>query len=338
MKTNLFIFLLLFSGINCIAQSGKPQYCAIAFYNTENLFDPANDPRKEDDDFTPGGSYRYTQNIYQKKLYNIATVLAQLGKDKAPEGASIIGLAEIENSKVLANLVAQTPIKQTGYKYIWYDSPDPRGIDVALLYNAKTFRPLRSKPVAINMPGKATRDILYVHGVLQGDTVHILVNHWPSRREGKEETAWERETAAKTNRRIIDSILHIKPKAKIIVMGDLNDDPADKSVAGILNTNGNATMLKPGTLYNPWLDIHRSGRGTLQYKRQWNLFDQILCSGTIVSGNGKWKYHSATIFDKGFLQQQKGKFKGSPYRSFRGTYWMNGYSDHYPVVMYLQKH
>ncbi|RYD57696.1 MAG: endonuclease/exonuclease/phosphatase [Sphingobacteriales bacterium] len=314
----------------------KKNLCAIAFYNAENFFDPADDPEKEDDDFTPTGANKYTKEVYKQKLQNISIVITRMGKDLVPEGAALIGLAEVENAKVLADLTAQPLIAAKGYKYILYNAYDPRGIDVALLYDPKVFHVIKSMPVAIRIPQKATRDILYVHGVLYKDTVHVLVNHWPSRRDGEQESRDDRRIAAETNRKFIDDLRRKQPNAKIILMGDLNDDPIDISVATVLKGNGSMPSLLASELYNPWLALHKPATtGTLQYKRKWNLFDQILVSKPLTDSRRGLRYHSAVIFNKEFLQQTSGRYKGSPYRSYRGTYWMNGYSDHYPVVMYL---
>lgn len=329
--------LAVISGHRLLAQAGSNKLVAIAFYNAENLFDPADDPLKEDDEFTPGGAYKYTQEIYKQKLHNISVAISRIGKDKVPSGAALIGLAEIENGKVLTDLVNQPLLKGKAYRYVWYNSPDPRGIDVALLYDPKVFKVLSSRPVAVKLEGAVTRDILYVNGILAGDTIHILVNHWPSRRDGKQETEWERKIAAQTARSIIDSIYRRRAAARVILMGDLNDDPSDASVSAVLRANGDSRALKKDELYNPWLAIHHTGTGTLQYKKKWNLFDQILCSPALLSSQKGLHYNGAQVFNNDFLQQRWGRFKGSPYRSYRGTYWMNGYSDHYPVVMFLNK-
>lgn len=337
-RLTLLLCSLFLCNTVCSSQVGKERLCAVAFYNTENLFDPADDPDKHDEDFTPGGANKYTQEIYKQKLQNISIVLARLGKDLVPEGAALIGLAEVENKKVLTDLTRQPLIARKGYQYILYEGPDPRGIDVALLYDPKVFRLIKSMPIPVRIPGKATRDILYVHGLLYKDTVHVLVNHWPSRREGQKETEEERIAAAVANRVIIDKVLRQKPTAKIILMGDLNDDPADRSVAAVLKSTGSAQAQQAGELYNPWLAMHKpESTGTLQYKRKWNHFDQILLSKALTADRKGLAYRSAAIFNKEFLQQRSGKFKGSPYRSYRGTYWMNGYSDHYPVVLYLKR-
>lgn len=313
---------------------------AIAFYNVENLFDTINDPSTDDDAFTPKGAYKYTHEMYRKKLHNIAYVLQQIGA-KPNSGPALIGLAEIENGMVLQDLVNEKEIKGSGYKYISYDSPDPRGIDVALLYRSKYFRPLASRPLHVrvesNGHSEATRDILYVTGLLDKDTIHILVNHWPSRREGIGETAPKRAQVALANKHIADSLTKKNPKCRIILMGDLNDDPTDVSVATILGAKAGRDGIIPRGLYNPWTDIYLSGQGSVAYRKKWNLFDQVIVSRTLLHKGPGWKFARAEVFDREFLKTYSGKQQGYPFRSWRGYHWMNGYSDHFPVVLYLEK-
>jgi hypothetical protein len=328
----LLLFLIL-GGFSAAAQKHSAVY-PVAFYNLENLFDPADDPDKNDDEFTPNGSKRYTQAIYQQKLHNLATVIEKLGTDANKDGAALIGVAEIENDKVLSDLCSQPEIKQRGYKYVWYESPDLRGIDVALLYNPKHFTVIssRSIPAPFNGADK-TRDVLYVSGRLNGEAVHVLVNHWPSRREGKNETAADRATVAKVNKRIVDSLLKKDAKARIIIMGDLNDNPTDNSVMQTLNAKADKTNAAYPYLYNPWVSVYRMGKGTAAYNDRWDHFDQIIISSGFFTG--KLQYRRNEIFDKPFLKQQSGKYKGYPHRSFSGHRWINGYSDHLPVLLYL---
>ncbi|MBN9483641.1 MAG: endonuclease/exonuclease/phosphatase [Bacteroidetes bacterium] len=340
--------LILFLCLSCIvagcdAQHKEPppvrQKAAsvypVAFYNVENLFDTEDDPETDDDEFTPNGPMRYTNEIYRKKLHNIATVLQVLGDKKNKEGIALLGMAEVENDRVLNDLLSQPEIKDRGYRYVWYDSNDPRGIDVALVYNPAYFTVISSKPLHVgleHMGGKeGTRDVLYVIGRIGNDTVHVFVNHWPSRREGLAETMEKRAVAAETNRRQIDHILSVQPNARIIVMGDMNDNPMNESITQVLG----ATEDKNGKLYDPWGAFLRSGKGTEIFQHHWNLFDQVIVSAGLLH-NGL-HYEGADIEDRDFMKLQYGKLQGYPKRSFRGTYWSNGYSDHFPVVIYLVK-
>ena len=314
------------------AANAQKQY-AVAFYNLENLFDTLDDPQTFDEDFTPTGSYRYTDKVYRQKLHNIAGVFQSIGTGKVADGAVLIGVAEIENNRVLNDLLAQPEIKSRGYKYVWYNSRDERGIDVGLVYNPKFFKLLLSKPLPVSLHGSnATRDVLYIMGTLLGDTVHVLVNHWPSRREGKNESADKRDIVAAVNRKKIDAILQANPKARILVMGDMNDNPTDASITTTLGAADN----KAAALYNPWTQLFKSGKGTGVFERVWFLFDQVIVSNGFMQNKGL-QYDACEIYDRPFLRQTGGKFTGYPRRSFRGKFWNNGYSDHFPVVVYLKK-
>lgn len=319
------------------------QATAIGFYNMENLFDPADDPKKFDGDFTPRGSYRYTEAVYKKKLHNLATVLSQIAVDKIPEGLALIGVAEVENKKVLQDLVKQPELSNRNYQIVHFESPDIRGIDVALLYRSADFKVLEAQalPVILKQKNKRiyTRDILYVKGVLTGtDTLHIMVGHWPSRRGGEAASRWKRKRAAEVCKTRLDSITAINPQAIVIIMGDLNDDPVSPAVTKTLGATGNEKELSPGGLYNPWLKFYSKGIGTSAYNDSWNLFDQIIVSSGFMQQNKNgWRFHKAEIFKRSFLMTQFGRYKGYPHRSFSGTTWIDGYSDHLPVYIYLVK-
>lgn len=337
-RVRILIIPLLLS-ISLPAYSQRQKQLAIAFYNVENLFDTINDPNTDDDAFSPKGAYKYSSDIYRQKLHNTAFVLRQIAESGTMP--AIIGLAEVENADVLTDLVNNDQIKSFGYKHISFDSPDPRGIDVALLYQPKLFKPLASKPVGVkienNGHAETTRDILFVTGILEGkDTVYLLINHWPSRREGKGETAPKRKQAAAANKRIIDSLMKKNPASKVIVMGDLNDDPTDESIVTTLGANGGRERIMPYTLYNPWASLYTNGQGSTAYQNKWNLFDQIIISRAFLKKGAGWKFSKAGIFNKEFLITRSGKQQGYPYRSWRGYHWMNGYSDHLPVILYLE--
>ena len=329
MQRILFTLLVFHFTYTAHAQQVYP----VVFYNLENLFDPADDPLTDDEEFTPNGSYRYTDKIYNQKLHNMAYALQRAGTDKNTNGAALIGIAEVENNKVLNDLVNTSELKARNYKYVWYNSTDPRGIDVALLYNPAVFKVLASKQLPVR---KGAREPLYVKGILAGDTVHVLVNHWPSRREGADETEYKRRDMAAANRRMIDEIRRANRNARILMMGDLNDNPTDASLTTELSTVADANTVGNNTMYNPFASIYASGRGTAVFQRQWDLFDQVILSAGFVKYKGL-QYADAEIYDRPFLRQENGKFRNYPFRSFRGTYWNNGYSDHFPVVVYLKK-
>ncbi len=345
MRSALLILLLLklITGSTAAAQAveDRPEFLAIAFYNFENLFDTVDDPRKYDEEFTPAGDYHYTGAVYRAKLRNLATVLQKLGTGLAQDGPAIIGTAEIENARVLYDLAAQPEIRGRGYRFVHFDSPDPRGIDVALLYHPKYFSVLQARALytdisASGEKGGKTRDVLYVTGILAGDTTHIFVNHWPSRRGGQSASAALRKLAASVSRRIIDSLFAQNAAMRVIVMGDLNDNPSDASIRQGLGAGGNIRRIGPGALYNPWVAKLQRGIGTLGFNDAWNLFDQILLSDAWLRKDGlHWKYDHSEVFDRDFLKEHFGRYKGYPLRSFEGGSWINGYSDHFPVIIYL---
>lgn len=342
LKTIVALTLCLAMLQTGFAQKKEYQISAVAFYNLENLFDPADDPKKFDEEFTPSGANHYTEEVYQKKLHNMAFVLSQLATDKIQEGPALVGVAEIENEKVLRDLVNQPELKKRNWRIVHFESPDSRGIDVAMLYNPKYFKVLNAAalPVDIEVNGKKeyTRDVLHVMGRLADDTVHVFVNHWPSRRGGEAATVWKRAKAAEVSKKIIDSLAAKNPNVKAIVMGDLNDDPVDPSVTKTLGAKWQKSKVEPGGLFNPWYDFYKKGIGTLGYNDSWNLFDQIIVSyGFINPEAEKWKYHKAEIFNRKFLLSQFGRFKGYPHRSFSDNKWIDGYSDHLPTIIYFTR-
>ena len=340
-KLIFFIELCLFFGC-CAEAQNKYKVLAVGFYNVENLFNPENDPTKLDDDFTPNGDYHYTEEVYHQKLHNIATVLQRLGTDVTADGAVIIGIAEIENDKAINDLLSQPEIKARNYKYIWYPTPDVRGISTAMIYNPKYFHVISSQPLYVHLETvgqpRPTRNVLYIKGVLAGsDTIHVLVNHWPSRSGGESETMPHRAVAAAVDKRIVDSLLILNVNTKIILMGDLNDNPTDASVIKVLKAKADTANLMLSDIYNPWIKVYKSGTGTETFQGHWNLLDQIMVSGAFLKNNNhKWRYYKQQIFKKDFLMNAMGPDQGTPHRSFDvNRQWDNGYSDHFPTVIYL---
>jgi len=343
-KKLLFFLLAGSLATSGFSQKKAYQVAAIAFYNFENLFDTEDDPKNwGDDEFLPNGRYNYTEEVYNQKLTNLATVLKQLATDITPDGPAIIGTSEIENDKVLQDLVARPEIKERGYQFVHFDSPDSRGIDVAMLYNPKYFRVLSARALKTDISqsgekGGKTRDVLYVQGILLGDTINVFVNHWPSRRGGEIASAPLRAIAAGVSKRIIDSLNAVNPRTKSIVMGDLNDDPVDQSVTKVLGAKGEKSEVPVDGLFNPFVNFYKKGIGTLGYDDRWNLFDQIIISGAFLhAGENEWKYYRAEVFNREFLKASFGRYKGYPHRSFDDTKWINGYSDHFPTIVYLVK-
>ena len=342
-------YLLIISITLILIREGHAQkmhVSAIAFYNFENLFDTLDDRKNwGDNEFLPGGVYNYTGDVYQQKLHNLASVISQLATDVTPDGPAIIGTAEIENEHVLADLVNQPALKGR-YRFIHFDSYDSRGIDVAMLYNPEYFKVLHAEALYVDISkaggvkGGKTRDVLYVKGILAGDTIHVFVNHWPSRRGGTSASEPLRAIAANVCKKAIDALTY-NAEAKIILMGDLNDDPTDKSVTTVLGAKGSSSKVLSTHLYNPWVHYFKKGHGTLGHDDRWNLFDQIILSGSFLKKNGiddkRWHYYKSEVFRKDYLLEKFGRYKGYPKRSFINNRWNNGYSDHLPVIVYLVK-
>ncbi len=316
----------------------------LAFYNVENLFDTEDDPLTFDDDRTPLGKDVWTQEKYQDKIKNISKVLSEIGLINTKTAPAIIGVCEVENLQVLQDLVDHPNLAKFNYQIIHYDSPDRRGIDVALLYQSSLFTPEESQSrrlliYELEDPSKRvyTRDQLVVSGNLNGETINIIVNHWPSRSGGEAKSNYKREKAAYLNKQIIDSLYQVNPYAKIISMGDFNDDPTNKSFKKVLKTSNNRKTIKVQELYNPMESMVKQGKGSLAYRDAWNLFDQILVSESLLGSRGGLQFYQAGIFNVPYLITQSGQYKGYPFRSYDYSGYTGGYSDHFPVFMYLVK-
>ncbi len=339
------LFVCLFYVTFSFSQTEKEyKINTIAFYNLENLFDYDDDPITFDDDRTPEGKDHWTKEIYQAKLANMAKVISEIGQDVTGTSPALIGVSEIENRRVLEDLLNQSPLLNQDYGIVHFDSPDRRGIDVALLYQKKLFTPIASKAYELllyddNDKTKRiyTRDQLLVSGMLDGEKLNIIVNHWPSRSGGEEKSRPKRIKAAQLNKHIIDSLFSEDPYAKIITMGDLNDDPINPSVKDVLKTKNEKKDLKLKELYNPMEDMYKKGMGTLAYRDAWNLFDQIIISTELtIKDYSSYRFYKAGIFNKNYLTTPRGKYKGYPFRSFVNGF-TGGYSDHFPVYIYLIK-
>jgi predicted extracellular nuclease len=320
MRLFLFITLFIFSFI-ALAQEKEKQF-QIGFYNVENLFDTIHDSYKDDYEFTPTGKRQWTSDKYWLKQHHIARVL--LGMNQW-QGVDVIGLCEVENKQVLLDLTMNTNLQ--GYNFIHHESNDLRGIDVAFLYKKKEFKPLLDTLIRINLgkENRPTRDILYVKGVASLDTLHFFVNHWSSRWGGKAESEEKRLLAALTLQKSIERLRDSLPSAKIIVMGDFNDTPNDKSIQKILTNNDSSCLANLATQNNEVL-------GTLKYQNQWFFFDQLL-----ISNNLKSDVKYMTVYHPQWLQTEDIQYGGETLlRSFQGEEFIGGYSDHYPVYFYLR--
>lgn len=347
----LLILLVAFT----LAQSGcavaqeldpKKEYTVanIGFYNLENLFDTIVDPDTTkilQDEFTPEGKNAWTGERYRTKLDKLAEVISQIGTDITPDGLAVLGVSEIENREVLEDLVKTEKLKKFGYEIVHFHSPDRRGIDVGLLYQPKYFQVTSTSSIPLvdpENPRFITRDQLLVSGLLDGEEFHFVVAHWPSRRGGQKRSAPRRNFAGQVGRSIVDSIMQVNPKAKIIYMGDLNDDPKDESVRKHLRSGKKPENLEPGELYNPMAKLFDKGIGTLAWRDTWNLFDQLIMTQEVLNHDSKGFWHYRTkVFNKPFLKTPSGNFAGYPFRTFAGGRYQGGYSDHFPVYTILVK-
>ncbi|GAB5398595.1 MAG: endonuclease [Aureisphaera sp.] len=305
----------------------KKNHYTIGFYNLENLFDTVDDPETLDDDFTPESEKEWNEKRYQKKLKKMGRVISDIGFEDIGYPPALMGLAEMENARVLEDLINSKFLKKKGYDFVHFDSSDERGIDTALLYRKELFEVIDSRTYTLYLTNEFgqrdyTRDILYVKGELEGETVHILVNHWPSRRKGTEETQHKRIEAAKRNREIVEEIYTENPDARIIIMGDFNDDPHSESMK----------TLVTGDLYNPMEVLLTKYEGTLKHRENWHLFDQIIISHNFLKGHeNPFRFRKASIYNPEDIKEYKGKYKGLPFRTYAGKKYLGGYSDHFPV-------
>jgi len=305
---------------------------SIAFYNTENLFDYKNDKHTLDQDFTPGGRKKWGHYRYNHKVNKIAKVISKIGTDTCIFPPVLVGLAEIETKQVALDILNSETLRYLNYDCVHYDSPDERGIDVALLYNKDFFEVLTSTPIPINLyetdgVKDDTRDILYVKGNLYNEETHIFVNHWPSRRNGVDKTYLKRETLATILSEKTNQILAENNNAKIIIMGDFNDDPNSRSIKNHLVSDN---------IINPTEKLLTLKQGSLNHKGTWHLFDQILHSKSYLSKTGN-QFKNVAIFNKDFLTDWTGRNKGIPLRTYIGKFYRGGFSDHFPVYAVFEK-
>ncbi|MGG7035629.1 MAG: endonuclease/exonuclease/phosphatase family protein [Flavobacterium sp.] len=356
MRFSKFImtFFFVFGNFNLIAQQKIYELHTVAFYNFENLFDTINQPNY-DDEWTPNGKQRWTSDKYSQKLKNISKVVSQIGiNEQQKQSPTFIGAAEVENKQVLEDLIKEPLMVRQNYGIVHFDSPDKRGIDVALLYRKNHFKPTSYKNIPLLIYRKSdevmvknvdqeqeivrnrrvyTRDILLVTGLLENEEIHLLVNHWPSRSGGEKKSRPFRERAGKLTRKIMDSLYSLNPNAKIICMGDFNDTPDDKSIKNGIESKRNKSEVTALGIYNPFEQMAKEGNATLFYRDVGSIFDQIMVSEPMIRSNFQgWSYWKSGIWNKSFMIQSEGKFKGYPLRHSENEV---GFSDHFPVYIYL---
>lgn len=347
------LMLLACTTLQAQQQEGRRmRVYAVAFYNLENLFDTIHDVRyemvdgqqqkvedKNDYEYLPDGGNQWGTMKYRSKLHNMARVLSDLAQDRLPWGVSVVGVSEIENRRVLEDLLKEPELADRGWQIVHEEGPDRRGVDCAFFYNPRFFKYESHKLVQYVYPeGETehkTRGFLVMSGWLGGERTHLIVNHLPSRGA----TSFYRELGGTQIRAIKDSLQRTEPESHIIIMGDMNDDPDDKSMAVSLGAKRKQTDCQPQDLWNPWWDVLRKqGVGTLKYNGKWNLFDQIIMTGTLLHKDpAHLRFLRQEVFNRDYLLQQEGQFKGYPRRTHAGGVWLNGFSDHLPTIIYVGK-
>jgi len=341
-NVTLLIAVLLFYQ-TMESQSKKYSLYVVGFYNVENLFDTIDDPQTIDEDFTPTGKNHYSLDDYKNKIKNTASVISKIGGTKTKKGPTILGLAEIENFNVINDLIHSAELNKLGYQIIHFDSPDRRGIDVALIYQEALFLPLETEIIEVKLWNEEgariyTRDILYVTGILGDEQIHVIVNHWPSRRGGKIRSEPKRMKTAYMVNQLTNRIFSESPKAKVLILGDFNDDPTDHSIKKLLFQPSSAENNVIKLFFNPMEFMFKKGWNTMAYRDALHLFDQIILSKPLISKDQEYqglRYYRAGIFNPSYLIKQDGKYKGYPLRSFENNRYSGGFSDHFPVFIEL---
>ena len=339
MRKISLILVLCVMTLCAIAQSSHNK-AVVGFYNVENLFDTIDDPLKNDEQFLPDGDYRWGSARYEAKLKSLSKVIAEMARLEG--GLVVLGVSEIENEQVLLDLAATELLKPYRLSVCHHESPDHRGVDVAFFYDASRFKILstRAFPTIVpNNPDFITRDQWLMTGILDGvDTLDIVVNHWPSKSGGEKRSLPGRIAAGQLGRQIADSVLHSRPNAKFIYMGDLNDNPTSKCIIAEMNTKTKPENLTQYDLYNPMWKLFRDGLGSYAYRDSWEMLDNIIISGGLVNAvPGTYKFRSAHIFRKDYLFTKSGSYMDYPYRTFAGGNDQGGYSDHLPVYIVLTR-
>ncbi|MEA1873952.1 MAG: endonuclease/exonuclease/phosphatase family protein [Bacteroidota bacterium] len=340
--TIVIALLTILLTMNVNAQEKQFKVSTIAFYNLENLFDTINDPDIYlNDEFTPEGDKNYNTKVYEEKLERLSSVIIKIGADLSKLPPAVVGVSEIENATVLKDLINKTDLKKYGYDYVHVDGPDERGVDVGFLYRTSVFEVTDYKSISLTFDfdkKDKTRDHLLVSGNFDGELMHFIVNHWPSRRGGEKASRPKRNAAGDKTREIVDSLQLLDKDAKIVVMGDFNDDPVNESLKEHLRAKRKKSELKKGDLFNPYAQLFRDGVGSGAYRDKWNLFDQVIISQGLALGEpNTYKYHKAQVYNKIELTQRDGRFKGYPWRTYVGDTYMGGYSDHFPAYIYIIK-
>lgn len=349
--TILAISLALLSSLSAGAQKQKSY--VIGFYNLENLFDIYDDPSHNDEEFLPDGKNKWTKAKYDKKVHNMAQVIRAM-KDDNGVYHTLLGISEIENRLVVEDLVSDPQIADANFQIVHYDGPDTRGVDVGLLYRPDQFKVLDSESIPFDFKGTKlnitldaaaqaafrTRDILMVHGLIEGEHFAVYVTHLPSRIGGKGSDLRSRGAEIIYNHAMKMEAKY--PGIKIVVMGDMNDNPFDESQAVVLHGKRDLKDVGPKDFFSPFYKMLEDGYGSLAYQGEWNIYDIIQVNNSLAKGTGFKvqtisKGYYGRIFKKPFMTQQTGQYKGQPFRTFSNGAFINGYSDHYPTYIVISK-
>ena len=332
-KISKWIFLFVVIVVTKSSEVYSQTNYTVIFYNVENLFDTWDDPETSDEEFTPSGTRHWTRQHFELKLKMIFKALITAGEGQFPD---IIGLAEIENLWVLEQLINQTPLSRSGYGIIHKESPDPRGIDVALLYRKDRIKPISYEFISVNRSGKdpfKSRDILRFSALLEGEQIEFYVNHWPSRSGGFVETQEKRNVAARILRQSLDSLFHRNSDSRILIMGDFNATPKEKCFLSILGAYPYPGNDHPTSLINLSTLWTRQVEGTIRNGGQWEVFDQMICTRNLLNSSDlKILINEGGICSFGFLTEPDPTYLGKkPFRTYMGPVYYGGVSDHFPV-------
>lgn len=336
MNKQVIIFVCFICSLSVFSQTSEKKNFKIVCYNVENYFDCVDDSLTNDIEYLPGGLRGWNTTKYLKKQTNIARVITAIGGWEPP---ALVGLCEIESEKGLIDLTRYSGLKGLRYRFIHKESPDARGIDVALLYQPKQFKPIHTEALAINFtfaPHSKTRDILFASGVIPtGDTLHIFVCHFPSRLGGELESQQKRIFVATVLRTKVDSIFASNSSAKIVIMGDFNDYPIDRSMLETLGAIQANESISNKQLYNLMIPFHKKGKGSHKFQGEWGALDQMIVSGSLLDGCNTSLYTSQEnihIFDADFLLEDDKNYLGKqPFRTYAGMKYQDGFSDHLPI-------
>ena len=333
----LFLLVVIFANCSFTKSGGKSDApIRIAFYNVENLFDTEDDPLTLDEDFTPGGKQEWTTERYHTKLDRIHEVV------RGMQYPALLGLCEVENKKVLDDLSNTGNMADYKYESVHFDSPDKRGIDVALLFQKNKFKVNGSEIVRVNFPdsvvpdepGYTSRDLLFVQGVLPNKTnVYVVVAHFPSRRGGVAKSEPKRLHVASYLKKKMRELTKADPKSQFIIMGDFNDETTNKSIARTLEAFPLPKESTEGRLYNTFSKLDADGEGSYNYRGNWNMLDQIILSHHFFQENNSLQFQSAHIYKEDFMLYEDKKHGPRPNRTYGGPRYFGGYSDHLPVFV-----